>query len=873
MNDSRTPPMLAQRLLKWFAGRADLEDIQGDMDEVFLINISNDGHFKASLKYWRQTFSLLFSYGLKKRKSKAAYSSYYSNNIMAMFKNYFKIALRSFYKHKLFTSLNIIGLALGMSISLLALTMAVAIYRSDNLNPNKDRIYQINTYLTSDDHSNALGSTFYATGAYLKDQYPFMEEVVRIQSEFRPTINHFGNLMNFRGYYADSPFLDVFDFEMIKGNQSTALVDPFSIVLTESVAETLFKDVDPIGKILETETGDFTVTGVMKDPKQTHLFFEILTSYATLETLAENVDLSNDWINFRNNYVYVMLKKDAKEESLRKALDQTSERAGEFHPDKLIELEYIDLANVVPRWNISNALGIGWDQPSIMFFLFIGSLVLIPAVFNYINLSIARALKRAKEIGVRKVVGAEKFQIKAQFIIETILLTFLALIVSIVIFQPMKVEFLDLVYASKVLNTSMGLSQTLVFILFAILIGIIAGIFPAKFFSRLNPIHTIKGDINNGKVNVSGFKKGLFVFQFFVSLVFVIGVATIARQYSYALNANHGFQSENVLTVPFNSIDKQIALNELGNHPDVQSITATSNLPGVVVSSMAEVTPNDVDTMNVNEVFVGVDFVKNMKLNLTWGDSKSIENSNQSEEMVLVNQQFLRASAVFNIQADSLSFTLSDGTKCRIVGIMEDVNYEPMTEIIDPLLIRYSLENSKYALLNVTSTNIKKTLNELDDIWSGIDQKTRFESSFLDDEIEDEYYFVSVQIKFFTYLSTLAITISCLGLLGMVSYNTENRTKEIAVRKIMGASNQNLYYLLTKDFIRLIMISALIAIPFSYVFYDKLFLHFLIRYGLGLGVWEVLISIIFLFLVGFISIYWQTSKVARANPAGNLRYE
>lgn len=873
MKNNSNPPRLAQRILKWYAGQADMEDIQGDLDEVYGLNLEDTGKLKSDLNYWTGVLSLLFSYGLKKRKSKAAYSSFYYKNSFAMFKNYFKIAIRNFYKHKLFTSLNIIGLALGMSICLLALTMAVAIYRSDNLNENKDRIYQVNTYLTSDDISHALGSTFYATGNYLKEQYPFLEEVVRIQSEFKPEINHFGNLMSFRGYHADASFIDVFGFEMISGNPSTALKNPYSIVLTESVAETLFKDEDAIGKTLKTEKGDFTITGVVKDPKQTHLYFEVLTSYATFEQLAKAVDLANDWTNFRNNYVYVMLKEGAKAKSLDDALTQTAERASDFNPELQIELAYVDLANVVPRWNLSNALGIGWDQPSIMFFFFIGSLVLVPAVFNYINLSIARALKRAKEIGVRKVVGAEKFQIKAQFIIETILLTLLALAVSAIIFQPMKKEFLDLVYASKVLDTTMGFSQTLAFILFAVLIGVVAGIFPAKFFSRLNPLHTMKGDINGGKVNVSSFKKGLFVFQFFVSLVFIIGVATIARQYTYALSANHGFQSENVLTVPFNSIDKQIALNELGNHPDVKAITAASNLPGVVVPTMVEVTPNDIDTLEINQVFVGPNFIKNMKMNLEWGNSQSIENSNQSEEMVLVNQQFLRSADVFNVKSDSLAFTLADGTKCRIVGIMEDVNYEPMTEIIDPLIFRYSVEESKYALVTVSSVNIKKTLNELDDIWSGIDQTTRFESSFLDQEIENEYYFVSIQVKFFTYLSALAITISCLGLLGMVTYNTENRTKEIAVRKIMGASNKSLYYLLTKDFVKLIMISALIAIPFSYVFYDKLFLHFLIRYGLGLGFWEVLGSVVFLFLIGFVSIYWQTSKVASANPAGNLRYE
>ena len=873
MKGQAKPPFLAEKLLKWVAGRAEMEDIHGDLDEVYQDCFAQNGSFRANTFYWLQIFSLIFSYGLRKRKSKAAYSYYYSKNSIAMFNNYFKIALRNFFKHKLFTSLNIAGLALGMTICLLSLSIAVAIYKSDEFNENKDRIYQINTSFHEEANSKTFASTFHATGHHLQETYPFIEEVVKIQSGFNPEINHSGNLMNFRGYFADASFFDVFDFEMLEGDAATALDDPFSIVLTQSVAQTLFKNENSMGRVLETEKGDFTVTGVVKDPKQTHLFFELVGSYNTLVQLNSESHFRDDWISFRNNYVYVLTKEGADDNLLEVALSNTSQKATGYHTNKTVTLEYVALSNVVPRWNISNALGIGWDQPSLLFFLFIGLLVLLPAVFNYTNLSIARALKRAKEIGVRKVVGAEKVQIKAQFIIETVLLTFLALAGSIALFLPMKEEFLDLVYMSSVLDTSMGFSQILVFILFAVFIGVFAGFFPARFFSRLSPINTLKGDLTNGKANVSGFKKGLFVFQFFVSLVFIIGVATIAKQYSYVLNSSHGFESENVLVVPFNGVEKQLVLNEFGNHPDVQKITASSHIPGIVVASMTEATSNDVDSIMVNQVFVGPDFIQNMDMKLEWGSDQNLEYSNKSEELVLVNKQFLRSMAVFNKQKDSLSFSLDDGTRCRIAGILEDINYEPMTEIIDPLIFRHSLEKSNYALLSVSSVNIRKTINELDEIWSGINQQTRFESSFLDDEIEDAYYFLAVQIKFFTYLSILAITISCLGLLGMVSYSTENRTKEIAVRKIMGASDRSLYYLLTRDFVKLILVSAIIAIPFSYIFYDKLFLHFLIRYGLGLGPGEVIISIVFLFLVGFASIYWQTSKVARANPAGNLRYE
>lgn len=870
--DSNIPPRLASKLLKWYAGRADLEDIQGDLDEVYELNRTQFNKFKSDLMYWRQVASLLFSYGLKKRKKGASYSSFYDKNSLAMLKNYFKIAIRSFAKHKLFTSLNVFGLALGMSVCLLALTISVAIYRSDDFHEHKDRIYQLNTYVADENVDKTFGSIFHAVGNHVKENYSFVEEVVNIQSSFRPVVDHHGTDLNFRGYFANESFFDVFSFQLLSGDPYSALKDPFSVVLTETTAKKLFRDENPLGKTIETDMGAYTITGVMKDLKQTHLYFEMLASYSTYSELATS-DLKNDWVNYRNNYAYVLLQEGIKKKQLDGALVETSERASLFHPDQTVEFKSVGLTEVVPRWNISNAIGIGWDQPSLIFFLSIGFLILLPAVGNHTNLSIARALKRAKEIGVRKVVGAEKFQIKAQFIVETVLMALLALGGAYLFMIPMRNEFLSMVNMAQVLDMDMNFYQIATFIIFTLVVGVFAGYFPAKYFARLNPIQTLKGEIKNGKSNVSGFKKGLFVFQFFLSLVFIIGVAAIGKQYSYALNNNHGFESDNVLTVPFSGIDKQVAINELQNHPDVKAITASSNLPGIVQRNRVMATSNDVDTIQAIQVFIADQYVKQMKMELAWGESEGIQLSNQNEELVLVNEQFITALKVFNEQKDTLRFTLEDGTNCRVVGILKDFNFEPLSEDINPLMMRYSLDESNYVLLTVNSANIKRTMAELEDIWRGIDQKQGFQASFLDDEIEDAYFLLVVQMKFFSVLSVLAITIACLGLLGMVSYTTENRTKEIAVRKIMGATDKSLYYLLTKDFIKLIVIAAVIAIPFSYLFYDKVFLYFLIRYGTGLGVIEIVVSIVFLFMVGAVSIYWQTSKVTKANPATKLRYE
>lgn len=868
-----SPPKLALKILKWFSDGADLEDIIGDMEELYFDQAESNSSFVAGLLFWKHTFSVITSYALRKRKRNASYSPFFYQNSITMIKNYFKIAIRNFSKHKFFTSLNIIGLALGMSVSLLALSISVAIYRSDDFHEKKDRVYQINTYVDKGDEDRTFGSTYHAVGYHIKERFPFVEDVLKIKSGFKPTVDHFGNNIGFHGYFSDESFFNVFSFNLVEGDPKTALEKPFSIVLTQSVAEKLYRDDNPIGKTLETDFGTFTITGVMEDLKQTHFYFEVLTSFSTYEQLQDKLDLKNDWVNYRNNYVYVLLNQNTSENIFAESLPQMSQFVDSFHPEKTVELEIVALDEVVPRWNISNAIGIGWDVPSMLLFMFIGLLVLLPAIFNYINLSLARAIKRAKEVGIRKVVGAEKGHIRAQFIVETVLLALFALAGGVMIFIPMKEQFLEVVAAAEVLDTSFNLSQVTALILFALMLGLITGYFPAKFFSRLNPLLIMKGSISQGKVSISGLKKGLVVFQFFLSLVFIIGIATMARQYSYVLSANLGFEKENVLTVPFEGIDKQVALNELGKHPDVNSITATSSLPGVMVSEVNMATSNDIDTFQINQVFIGDQFVDMMKMRLKWEDGVSIEQSNNSLEMVIVNQEFLDQVGVFNTQKDSLLFTLESGKKCRVVGILEDLYFEPLSEVVSPLILRHSLDKSNHALLSIKSDNVKQTIGELEMIWSSINQDVKFQSAFLDDEIADAYYFLEVQMKFFTYLSVLAITISCLGLLGMVSYSTENRIKEIAIRKILGASPKNLYYLLTKDFAYLILLSALIAIPFSYFFYDKLFLYFLIRHGLGLGVLEVVCGILFLFLVGFISIYWQASRVTRENPAGNLRYE
>ena len=867
------PPALAQRILKWYAGKADLEDIQGDLDEVYGLTLEQSGKLKADFKYWTQVLSLLFSYGLKKRKSKAAYSPFYYKNSIAMLKNYFKIAIRNFAKQKSFTIINMVGLALGMSVSLLALGIAVSTFRFDEFHEKKERTYQINTFIDDGYERWWYASTFNAMGDHLKESYPFIEEVVRVKKGFNPTIQHHGTSIAFDGYFADHNFFDVFTFEMVQGNPATALQEPNSIVLTERVAETIFREKNPLEQVVETQFGPLRVTGVVKEPKESHLAFKVLTSFETYELLNDAGKERLDWKNYRNNYVYTLLPESANKEQLENALAQCVTIADEFGKRTDLEFRATRVDDVVPQWLVFNNIGPEWDLPTLLGLLAIGMLILLPAVFNYTNLSIARALRRAKEIGVRKVVGADKRQIKVQFIVETVLLSLISLVGGLVIYKIITQEFLKMAIGSETLNIDITGQLILAFILFAVVVGIISGLFPALYFSKLSILNTLKGEVKNRSGSVSGVRKGLFVFQFLISMFFIIGVGAVAKQYTHVFNYNLGFQSENMLAVPFHGMDKQLAINELSNHPDVAEVTTTSILPGLSIPDLDIIIPNGKDTMLTQTVSVGDNFFQQMNIDLFWGETFEGARSTANEKSVIVNQRFMRDNRLFDQTEDSLRFTMADGTPCRIVGILKDFNFEPLSERIDPLLFIYSKENSNYALLKLRSDNIKTTIDELDEIWRGIDQDASFEARFLDQDIEEAYDFLVTQIKIFSFLSAMAITICSLGLLGMVAYTTENRTKEIAIRKIMGASNYSLYYTLTRDFIKLIAIASIIGIPLAYLFYDKFFLVVLMRYGKGLGALEVIIGVIFLFAIGFGSIFWQTGKIARANPATKLRYE
>lgn len=871
MNSEMYPPKLAQRLLNWYAGRAEMEDMQGDLDEVYYDYRKKSGKLKADVKYWLQVFSLITSYGLRKRKSKAAYSSFYHKNSISMFKNYFKVAIRNFAKQKLFTTINVIGLAMGMSVSLLILAVLSQVLQFDTFHSNKDHIFRILTEDTKENDRRTFATSSLGVYGELKNNYPGVKDVVRISNRFSVTIDHQQNEIDIHGGYTDPNFFDVFSFDLSIGNESTALLAPNSIVISKSLAQKLFGDNEVVGKILTTIQGEeYTITGVIKEhPVQTHLKYDALVSFNTLGQESG----SNLWTEYTGNYIYVLMDDDKGEVHLQSALSQITSKTIDYFEDNNVSYGAQAFNAISPgKGHNQDNTPFDWLMTILLFCL--GLLILIPACFNYTNLMIARALKRSKEIGIRKIVGSSRKQIRVQFMVESILLSLIALVGSVFIFIFIRDEFSAMVIGADSLDLNLDPTMILFFVLFAISAGVMAGVFPALYFSKLKPINSLKSEVKTQTGSISNIRKSLMVAQFAISLIFIIGVGVIIKQHKDILTYDLGFNKENVLSVPLKGIDNQLVVNEFSSVPGVNNITLSSIMPGIesgLGRAISYHPENKIDSIMSYQIEIDDQFLSTLDFKIKWGQNFDSKTQN-ADASVIVNEEFMKIYHNVNPGADSLT-VLINGEQKQILGVVNDFNFMQLNMGMRPLVISHNPQAARYALMKVDSQDLLGTIDQLEGKWGSIESNIPFESYFLDHKIQESYEQAFAIVKIFGFLGALSITISVIGLFGMVTYFTENRIKEVAIRKIMGASLLDLYQSLGRSFMKLIVIATLISTPLAYIFYDKFFVRMISKFSVGVGWTEILLSIVFMLIVGLLPIMWMISKIAQVNPADNLRNE
>jgi len=874
MRKKIVPPYLADRLFEKYCKQANVEDLHGDAEELFYKNLRIMSVRKAKFYYWRQIISLIFSYAVKRRKQHASMHAFASTSFNSgMVKNYLLIATRSLVKNKFFTVINVIGLAVGMSICLLLIAFFSFIGTYDEFHVNKDNIYRIISITDDKTDKKEWSSTPVFLTRQITERYTGIEQVVRVSATLNGEVELGDLKLPLTGFYVDPNFLQVFTFPLTKGNKNKALLRANTLVLTERASKKFFGDTDPIGKTIKFGSTDFEVTGVLENhPKNSHMQFEALASYQSLE--GANTNDIHGWPEesikeFRDQYVYLQLPPATDITHLKQYLNEQASRIND-DKDFNISFELQRLTDIAAGRSLSNSIGPEWDRPSLSGFVVIALLILIPASFNYANISIGQALKRMKEIGLRKVMGSLQQQIFAQFIIETIIIALVALGLAFYIFTMIRQEFLSLLVSGDAISLDLNFAAVFYFILFAIGVGVTTGFVPAYYFSRLNPIAAMKKTPIKGNQKFN-FRKSLTVFQFALSIGFITSVVIIVNQYKKTINYDFGFQQENILDVRLQGTNAALFKSEFSKLSSISEISMSSHIMGIegIAPDYVKSTEGS-DSIEIFQMAIDDHYLSNLNLKLLAG--KNFVQSDVSKGKIIVNETFLEKNGIAEPTSVLGKLFILNDQELEVIGVVKNFHYAQLDEPIESFVFRYDDAQWRVANLKIASTNMLGALTDMEQLWKPLAGEKKFTAHFFEEEIEDAYSHYFVLVKICGFLGFLAITISCLGLLGMVVLTVESKTKEIGIRKVMGASTSGVTMMLSRDFMKLIVIASCIALPVTYLFFDKVYFRSQ-HYKIPIGAGEIVLSIVIILSFGLATILSQTWQAAQANPVDTLRSE
>jgi len=799
-----------------------------------------------------------------------------------MIKNYLLTAFRNILRHKGFSFINIIGLALSMSVCMLIIVIIIDQFKYDNFVTKRDRIYRVESI--NNESKSSINITKYASTTYplydeLTNNYALVEDAVIINTNFHRDGIYNENKFPIHGFYVNESFFPMFDFELTKESFPNPLKEPFSIVLKENIAKKYFADENPIGKFLQIDTlGNFKVTGIIPESKKKSQFqFESLVSASTMPILESGDKIykrTDNWKSFYSNYLYILVNEQTKLENITNALDKISLEKYKDLEETSLSFYLKPFNDVVPGAFISNEIGMFLPK---VFILFLGGLslvIIISAAFNYTSLSMARSLLRAKEVGVRKTLGASRHQIIVQFLSEAFLVAIFALIFAVLILQLILPGFTGMKMMSMLeLKPEQDFMVYLWFFIFALLTGLLSGILPSVYISAFNPIKVLKGVSNVKLLSKITLRKILLVTQFTFSMIFIVSIIAIYSQMNYMINAKMGFDRDFVYNIWLQDNDFEIVKDYYSQFPEVSKISGASHIPGIgnLRNAMLRVNSED-EKMEVDYFAVDRNYIDVMGLELIKGTNFPDKANTENESFIIVDERLLKR---FNLgtptEALGKSVIIDDSTLVEIIGVMKDIHYAALFIPQRSLMLRYKPDEISLAALKINAGTSPELINKFKQGWEDIDKYNEYDGEFLDYQIKDYYSYFEDILYTVGFASLLAIVIACLGLLGMATYSTQTRIKEIGIRKVFGAKPKSIIYLISKTYIKLFIIAAIVAGPLAYLI-NNMWIQYIAGHApFGFGV--VFLGIFIIVSFGMLTIASQTLKASNTNPAKTLRYE
>jgi len=868
------PPKWATQFLRWYCKPELLEDLQGDLNEYFDRNLQTKGPRLARLIYIIDVLKFLRLY--------TARMPSFRNPVIkrVMVESYIKTSGRAIVRSKLFSGINIIGLAISMSVGLLVVAFVSDFLSYDKTIKNKDRIYRISSSdVQTGEQPMRLATTSWKAGELIKQRIPGVEAIAFLRRGFWGDVKTGETILPLTAVYADEGFFKVFSYTLLKGDAGSALKEPYSLVLTQTTAKKLFGDLDPMGKVVKIDTLNYTITGLLQDlPALSHMKFEALVSMASIDVNRPEADGGDymSWTNIYSHYVYVLLSKNATLSSFTGALQQIDGRENASLKSRKIILEPQALKKITIGKPLANELGPVINISVVYTLAALALVIILSACFNYTNLSIARSLSRSREVGIRKVVGARKSQVLGQLITESVMISLFALCFAVFIFFILRAQFLSLVpELTSAYSLELSPHVGWFFILLAITVGVIAGLLPALFYSKINAVQVLKDASSLKAFRHVSLRKALVVIQYTFSLIFITATIIGYKQYKGLLRFDLGFSTKDVLNIKMQGNKDDVLIRELSAMTSVKAISKSeiiSSLGNIYGAKMKYKDPLDSADVDIN--YIDENYLRLHSYKLLAGQNFIAKPKNTPETQVIVNEELIRRFNIgYHDPAKAIGETITiSGSKLMIIGVLKDFHYGTLENRIDPTAFRYSPEPGGWLNIKIVSSNIPATLAAIEGAWKKIDSVHPFDAAFYDDQIEHAYRPMSVTLKVIGFFAFLAISISSMGMFGMVIYTMEKRLKEISIRKVLGATEGMLVYLLSKGFLVLLFIAALIAIPLTVLFFDKVALanfayHVPIHFG------EIFIGLFIVAAIAFLMIGIQTSKIVRSNPARVLKNE
>lgn len=789
-----------------------------------------------------------------------------------MFQNYIKIAIRNIIKSKGYSFLNIFGIAIALTCVLLILLWVQDELSWDSFQKNVDSIC-----LVEQDQPTSRGNfhvrvTPFPMGPALKKEIPEIKNSARYGFPGTILMKH-----NDEAFYenevqcVDPAFLKMFTYNLIKGDMETFFTQPSSVIITEDVAEKYFGNADPVGKTITLNNKyPFTVTGVIQNiPHNTNLKFDILISFDFMKTIG----LYSDSWSANEIYTWVQLNDNADLSVVNKKITKlrgqhaSAQNSGGSHITfNLMPLKDMRL---YARFGYGESLG---TIQTIYIFTIIAVFILIIACINYINLSTARAAKRYKEIGLRKVVGAERKNIVSQFYIESFLLIFLAVLFSLALIELLIPSFNRLSgknFSGDILLQPVFLIGVLAV---ALITGFLSGTYPALFLSAFSPNRVLKGKNQfSGKSSI--LRKSLVVFQFALSVILITGTIVMLKQLEFLRNKNLGYDKEQLIYLPLNSETKKsysLLKENLGKSPDILGVTGTYQVPTMMNENAggAEWDGKDPNFKpKIGYAAIDYDYFKTMKIHLNEGRVYSREFATDSTKAVMINEELAKMISNKSVVGKRFSW-VNDGI---IIGVIKDFSYEKVQKAIAPLAIYLMPRDVNFAVARLAPGNITQSLEHVKEIWQETYHDLPLEYRFFDEDFAKMFQADEQMMSVFSYATFFAIVVACLGLFGLAAFISELRTKEIGIRKVLGASISGITFMLSKEFILWVIASNIIAWPVSYFIMNRWLENF--AYRTEMNVWVFILSAFIALLIALITVISQTIKAATANPVESLRYE